>query len=158
GQRGLAGLLSGLVRTQSGCATILGAPEGSPRSMIARGVGRIAEDRHQDGIVADLSVAENLILERTRSAEVQSHGRLRHAGIRAEAEAAIRAFEVRCPGPEAAIRLLSGGNIQKLLLARALHGVPRLILANQPTRGLDIGATEEVRRRLQCAAVEGAGV
>jgi len=158
GQRGLAGLLSGLVRARSGRATILGGAEGTPRAMVARGVGRIAEDRHQDGIVGDLSVAENLILERTRSAQVQSHGRLRHGAIQAEAEAAIGAFDVRCPGPEAPIRLLSGGNIQKLLLARALHGAPRLIVANQPTRGLDIGATEEVRRRLQRAAADGAGV
>jgi simple sugar transport system ATP-binding protein len=121
-------------------------------------VGRTPEDRHQDGIVGDLTVAENLILERTRSEEVQRHGLLRHGAIRAAAEAAIRAFDVRCPGPDAPIRLLSGGNIQKLLLARALQGAPRLILANQPTRGLDIGATEDVRRRLKQAAAEGAGV
>src|SRR5262249_25149540 len=98
------------------------------------------------------------ILERTRSPDVQSYGRLRHGAIRAEAERAVHAFDVRCPGPEAPIRLLSGGNIQKLLLARTLHGTPRLILANQPTRGLDIGATEQVRRRLRHAAAEGAGV
>jgi simple sugar transport system ATP-binding protein len=158
GQRGLAGLLSGLVPLESGRARILGAATGDPRTMIDRGVGRIAEDRHQDGIVADLSVAENLILERTRSADIQSHGRLRHGAIRHQAETAIRAFAVQCPGPEAPIRLLSGGNIQKLLLARALHGAPRLIVASQPTRGLDIGATEEVRRRLRRAAAEGAGV
>jgi general nucleoside transport system ATP-binding protein len=158
GQRGLAGLLSGLIRTRSGRASILGTAEASPRAMVARGVGRITEDRHQDGIVGDLTVAENLVLERTRSADIQSRGRLRHDAIRAQAEAAISAFDVRCPGPEAPIRLLSGGNIQKLLLARALHGSPRLILANQPTRGLDIGATQEVRRTLQQAAAGGAGV
>jgi len=158
GQRGLAGLLSGQLRSRSGRVAILGGAEGGPRAMIARGVGRIAEDRHQDGIVGDLTVAENLILERTRLQEVQSAGLLRHGAIRAAAEAAIRAYDVRCPGPDAPIRLLSGGNIQKLLLARALHGSPRLILANQPTRGLDIGATQDVRRRLQQAAAEGAGV
>jgi ABC-type uncharacterized transport system ATPase subunit len=159
GQRGLASLLSGVERVRSGCAFILGGDaKGGPRAMIARGVGRITEDRQQDGIVGDLTVAENLILERTRSDDIQRHGRLRHGAIRAEAAAAIRAFDVRCPGPDAPIRLLSGGNIQKLLLARALHGAPRLILANQPTRGLDIGATEEVRQRLRRAAADGAGV
>jgi ABC-type uncharacterized transport system ATPase subunit len=159
GQRGLAGLVSGLEHPSAGRAIILGGRAGgSPHQLIARGVGRLTEDRHQDGIISDLSVAENLILERTRSPTVQRHGLLRHSAIRAEAEATIRAFDVRCPGPNAPIRLLSGGNIQKLLLARALHGSPRLILANQPTRGLDIGATGEVHRRLQEAAAGGAGV
>ncbi len=159
GQRGLASLLSGLEQAQSGRILILGESMGrGPRQLIARGVGRITEDRYHDGIVSDLTVAENLILERTRSPAVQTYGLLRHRAIHAEGEAAIRAFDVRCSGPEAPIRLLSGGNIQKLLLARALHGEPRLILANQPTRGLDIGATGEVHRRLQQAAADGAGV
>ncbi|WP_088348593.1 MULTISPECIES: ABC transporter ATP-binding protein [Rhodomicrobium] len=159
GQRGLAGILSGLERRESGRVLICGEPAGATaRQMVARGVGRLTEDRHHDGIAGDLTVAENLILERTRSPQVQRHGLLRRRAIRAEAEAAIRAFDVRCPGPDAPIRLLSGGNIQKLLLARALHGHPRLILANQPTRGLDIGATGEVHRRLQEAAAGGAGV
>ena len=159
GQRGLAGLLSGLERARTGRFHILGEPAGtSARSMVSRGVGRLTEDRHHDGIVSDLTVAENLILERTRAPAVQRYGFLRGRAIRAEAEEAIRAFDVRGPGPDAPIRLLSGGNIQKLLLARALHGQPRLILANQPTRGLDIGAAGEVHRRLQEAAAGGAGV
>jgi simple sugar transport system ATP-binding protein len=159
GQRALADLISGLQQAQSGRVVILGgAPGKSPREMIARGVGRLTEDRHQDGIVSDLTVAENLILERTRSADVQKNGILRRTAIQVEAKEAIRAFDVRGPGANAPIRLLSGGNIQKLLLARALHGAPRLILANQPTRGLDIGAAGEVHRRLQNAAADGAGV
>jgi general nucleoside transport system ATP-binding protein len=159
GQRGLANLIAGLEPAQAGRVLMLGAPLGRrPREVIARGVGRLTEDRHHDGIVGDLTVAENLILERTRSPAVQRRGILRRRAIRAEAEDAIRAFDVRGPGPDSPIRLLSGGNIQKLLLARALHGRPRLILANQPTRGLDIGAAGEVHRRLQEAASEGAGV
>jgi simple sugar transport system ATP-binding protein len=159
GQRSLAGLVAGMEPVRNGRVLLFGQPPGNgPHAAIARGVGRLTEDRNQDGIVSDLSVAENLILERTRSPDVQRRGLLRHRAIRAEAEATIRAFDVRCPGPDAPIRLLSGGNIQKLLLARALHGNPRLILANQPTRGLDIGATGDVHRRLQDAAAGGAGV
>ena len=159
GQRSLASLVAGLERLEKGRALALGKPiVPNPRTMIDRGVGRLTEDRNQDGIVGDLSVAENLILERTRSPAVQSRGFLRHSAIRKDAEQIIRAYDVRCPGPDAPIRLLSGGNIQKLLLARALHGAPRLILANQATRGLDIGATIEVHKRLQKAAADGAGV
>lgn len=159
GQRSLAALVSGLERPQSGRLRVLSDHAvNSPRQLIARGVGRLTEDRHYDGIVSDLTVAENLILERTRSPAVQAYGLLRHRAIQAESEAAIRAFDIRGPGADAPIRLLSGGNIQKLLLARALHGEPRLILANQPTRGLDIGAASEVHRRLQEAAMGGAGV
>ena len=65
---------------------------------------------------------------------------------------------MRCPGPDAPIRLLSGGNIQKLILARVLDRDPRVILANQPTRGLDVGATAEVHRRLLEARARGAAM
>ena len=71
---------------------------------------------------------------------------------------AIRDYDVRCQGPDAPARLLSGGNIQKLILARVLDRKPRLILANQPTRGLDIGAQTEVHRRLLAAREAGVGV
>jgi general nucleoside transport system ATP-binding protein len=159
GQRGLANLVSGLEKPRTGRVLMLGETLGQgPRDVIGRGVGRLTEDRQHDGVVGDLTVAENLILERTRSPAIAKRGILRRRAIRAEAEAAIRAFDVRGSGPDAPIRLLSGGNIQKLLLARALHGKPRLILANQPTRGLDIGAAGEIHRRLQEAAGQGAGV
>ena len=69
-----------------------------------------------------------------------------------------RPIDIRCPGPEAPIRLLSGGNIQKVILARVLDRKPRVILANQPTRGLDVGAAAEVHRRLLEARARGAGV
>jgi general nucleoside transport system ATP-binding protein len=70
----------------------------------------------------------------------------------------IAAFDIRCPGPDAPIRLLSGGNIQKVILARGLARQPRAVLANQPTRGLDIGATADVHRRLLQARDRGAAV
>jgi simple sugar transport system ATP-binding protein len=89
---------------------------------------------------------------------VQHWGFLRFAAIRERARSAIAAFDVRCPGPDASVRLLSGGNIQKVILARELGPEPRLVLANQPTRGLDVGATAEVHRRLLEARGRGAGV
>ena len=74
------------------------------------------------------------------------------------AEEIIADYDVRCPGPEARIRLLSGGNMQKLILGRALSPDPRIILANQPTRGLDVGAVAYVHARLLEARARGAAV
>jgi general nucleoside transport system ATP-binding protein len=159
GQATLAGLVAGLVKPDAGELVILGATgAATPAELMHRGVGRLAEDRHRDGMVADMSVADNLVMERRRDRQFQRGGFIRHDAVRQEAQAAITSYDIRCPGPDAPLRLLSGGNIQKLLLARAMAGAPRLILANQPTRGLDVGATAEVHQRLRDAALAGAGV
>jgi simple sugar transport system ATP-binding protein len=109
-------------------------------------------------MVGDMTVAENLVMERRRARAFAGYGLIRRKAVKEAAVSAIAGFDVRCPGPDTALRLLSGGNIQKLLLARALAGTPKLILANQPTRGLDVGATVEVHRRLREAAAAGAAV
>ena len=83
---------------------------------------------------------------------------MRREDIAANATKLAKAYDVRGPGTEAQARLLSGGNIQKLILARVFERNPRLILANQPTRGLDLGAAAEVGRRLLDARARGAGV
>lgn len=159
GQSSLAGLVAGLLGPDSGIMTVLGRQGGaSPAERRRDGVGRLAEDRHRDGMVGDMTVAENLVIERRGERPFSHLGLLRPKAIRAAAQDAIASYDIRCPGPDAPLRLLSGGNIQKLLLARALAGAPRLILANQPTRGLDIGATVSVHRRLREAAEAGAAV
>jgi simple sugar transport system ATP-binding protein len=159
GQAALAGLIAGTAPAASGVATLFGEPlPSSPRAAVRAGIARIPEDRHQEGIVGSLSVAENLVIENLRDADLQRFGFLRFGAIRDKALAAIAAFDVRCPGPEAPIRLLSGGNIQKVILARGLSRKPRLVLANQPTRGLDIGATAEVHRRLLEARRRGGAI
>ncbi|HSI41160.1 MAG TPA: ABC transporter ATP-binding protein [Xanthobacteraceae bacterium] len=160
GQGALAALVAGLAAPVAGTVEIAwqkvrGA---DPAGRIAAGVGRIPEDRHRDGTIGALSVAENFVLETVAAHQNQRGGFLRRAAIRARAKAAIRAYDVRCPGPDAAIRALSGGNMQKVVLARVLESGPRLILAHQPTRGLDIGATIDVHRRLLAAKARGAGV
>ena len=160
GQAGLAALIAGLARPTSGRMHLFGRPVArfDPRRFARSGVARIPEDRHHDGMVGAMSVAENLVLEETREPAVQSFGFLRFGEIRRRAEAAIAGYDIRCPGPEAPARLLSGGNIQKLVLARVLDRRPRLVLANQPSRGLDLGAPAEVHRRLLEARAGGAGV
>lgn len=159
GQQTLATLVAGLAKPSAGMVDVLGSPaEATPSAMVACGIGRLAEDRHRDGMVGDMSVTENLVIERRREPAFSKAGFQRNDAMRDAATQAITSFDVRCPGPDAPLRLLSGGNIQKLLLARALANEPRLILANQPTRGLDVGATAQVHGRLRQAAEAGAAV
>jgi general nucleoside transport system ATP-binding protein len=160
GQTALAGLISGLQHADTGQITVDGQniPRPDPRVMIRAGVGRIPEDRHHDGIIGAMSVAENMVIERLDDGDIQSHGLLKREAITANAKRLVAEYDVRGPGVEARARLLSGGNIQKLILARVFEQGPRLILANQPTRGLDMGAAAEVARRLLEARARGAGI
>ena len=160
GQGALAAVLSGLATPSAGTLGLDGAPLGvfRPDACVRAGIGRIPEDRHHDGVVGAMTVAENLVLERLDAGEVHRLGFLKSGAIAAHAEALTAAYDVRGPGVEAPVRLLSGGNIQKLILARVLENAPRVILANQPTRGLDVGAAAEVGRRLLEARGRGAAV
>jgi simple sugar transport system ATP-binding protein len=160
GQAALAALLAGLAVPSAGAMRLFGEPVGrhDPNSFARAGIARIPEDRHHDGIVGAMTVAENIAIEEVRDAGLQRGGFLRFGAIRTRAEAAIRAYDVRCQGPDAPARLLSGGNMQKLILARVLDRKPRIVLANQPTRGLDVGAQTEVHRRLLAAREAGAGI
>ncbi len=160
GQSALAGLISGLKPADNGRIIVNGhvIHRPSPRAMIRAGVGRIPEDRHHDGIVGTMSVADNLVIERLDDPEIQHRGLLKHDAIAQNAQRLTRDYDVRGPGVQARARLLSGGNIQKMILARVFDRDPRLILANQPTRGLDMGAAAEVGRRLLEARARGAGV
>jgi len=160
GQAALAALIAGLATPVAGTMRLFGevVRHHDPSRFALAGIARIPEDRHHDGIVGSMSVAENVAIEELRSTRFQRKGFLRFGAIKTRAETAIRDYDVRCQGPEAPARLLSGGNIQKLILARVLDRGPRLVLANQPTRGLDIGAQTEVHRRLLEARQAGAGI
>ena len=160
GQAGLAQLIAGLVQPSSGAIAVddEDIPKPTPSRMVQAGVGRIPEDRHHEGIVGAMSVAENMVIERLDDPDIQSLGLLRREAIAENAAKLAQAYDVRGPGVDASARLLSGGNIQKLILARVFERAPRLILANQPTRGLDMGAAATVGRRLLEARARGAGV
>ncbi|MHA1128827.1 MAG: ABC transporter ATP-binding protein, partial [Alphaproteobacteria bacterium] len=160
GQSALARMVSGLASPSSGEMWVSGnrINRFTPPVMQNAGVGRIPEDRHQDGVIGAMSVAENLVLERLSDSDVQKRGFLQQNSIRAHAEKLSEDYDIRGPGIDADARLLSGGNIQKLILARVFECMPDLILANQPTRGLDMGAAAEVARRLMEARIRGAGV
>jgi simple sugar transport system ATP-binding protein len=160
GQAALADLVSGLARPDAGELRVHGrtvaAP--SPAGMLALGVGRVPEDRTGTGLVGDMSVMENLALEIYRRRPWSRWGLLDFSAMRRRARDLIARFDVRCPGPGAPVRQLSGGNMQKLILARVLSGGPSVILANQPAWGLDVGAAAFVHKALMDASRAGAGV
>ncbi len=160
GQRSLAALVAGTIESQRGTRRFEGKawPSGGPKAVVAAGVGRIPEDRHRQGVVGDMTVWENLALEGYDARACSSFGLLRIDAFRERAKALVRRFDIRCSGVESSTRLLSGGNMQKLILARALEPMPRLILASQPTRGLDIGAVAAVHRHLLDARERGAAI
>jgi len=160
GQTTLAKVISGLARPTEGEIEVRGTPVGrlTPKDARRFGIGRIPEDRHQDGLVPDMSVADNLLLEAHGSPRFQRWGLLRRRDVRAHARKMIRDHDIRCRGPDSRAALMSGGNIQKLILARVLADRPAVILANQPTRGLDVRAAGELMRRLVAARDRGAAV
>lgn len=160
GQATLGALLSGLAQTASGTLTLDGQDMAAlgPRDLIRAGAGRIPEDRHAEGAVGELSVWENAVLERLRSPEFSRRGFVRQGAARAFARGLIDRFDIRGAGVETRTRLLSGGNMQKLILGRSLSGAPKFILANQPTRGLDEGAIAAVHSELLAAREAGAAI
>ncbi|WP_328703050.1 ABC transporter ATP-binding protein [Arenibaculum pallidiluteum] len=160
GQTALADLLSGVAELAAGRMVLLGSEIVAPsaRELVRRGVARIPEDRHATGLVPGMAVWENLIAERYREPRFSRWGFQRRGGAMAHARALIARYDVRGPGPAAMTRLLSGGNMQKLILGRTLSERPSLIVASQPTRGLDIGAVTYVQEQLLEARAAGAAV
>jgi simple sugar transport system ATP-binding protein len=158
GQRQLGDVLSSLIPLDAGDVLVCGEPvrTGRPGALAAAGVGVIPEDRHDSGCVLDLSVAENLVL-----ADLESVGRaglLDHRRIAARANELIAEFGISTPSPDTPMRSLSGGNQQRVVLARELSAGPKVLVAAQPTRGLDVGAIEYMTERLRAAAADGVGI
>jgi simple sugar transport system ATP-binding protein len=156
GQTELAEVLSGMRRASGGSATVDGIEiaGADPEAVMATGVGRIPEDRHAS-LVLDLPVSLNLIMERID--DFVGRGGLDRGAIDRNARSLIERFGIKAqPGDRVAT--LSGGNIQKVLLARVLSRDPKVLIVSQPTRGLDVGATEYVRTELLARRREGAAV
>ena len=156
GQTELVEVLCGMRRPTSGSVTVGGVElaGAAPERMMRAGVGRIPEDRYAS-LVGDLSVAYNLVLERLD--DFRRGGRIDERRIREHAEKLIERFDIRAD-PDDVVSTLSGGNIQKVLLARVLARDPRVVVVSQPTRGLDVGATEYVRSQLLARRGAGAAI
>jgi simple sugar transport system ATP-binding protein len=119
-----------------------------------RVVGFVPEDRQRDALVLDFSLAENVALLGAGA----RRGRIAWGTIAQQTEALVREFDIRAEGARLRARALSGGNQQKLVLARELSAAPRLLVAENPTRGLDIRATRAVHERLRKGAADGTAV
>lgn len=160
GQGSLADLISGLLTPISGGFLIRGKElkKFSPAIMHGLGIGRIPEDRNGVGLIGDMSIGENAILENYRKSPLSQIGIIKHNKVHAWAQGIVEKYDVRCVGLRARARTMSGGNIQKLILGRVLEEHPEIILANQPTWGLDVGATAFVHKNLIAASRIGAGV
>ncbi|HVH52250.1 MAG TPA: ABC transporter ATP-binding protein [Gaiellaceae bacterium] len=160
GQRELAETVAGMRGATRGAIRIGGKAirGGDPRSAIAAGVAYVPEDRLGTGVSPSLSIASNLALKGYREPHA-SHGPLLRLGrIRERAAELIHRYSITGAGPTSPARLLSGGNLQKVVLAREFSGKPRVLVAASPTRGLDVGAIETVHAYLRGAAADGVGV
>ncbi len=158
GQRELGDVLSSLLTLSSGTVTVDGTPvpTGKSGAMAKAGIGAIPEDRHDSGLVLDMTVAENLVLvDQSRAA---TRGLFDQKRLNAFALEMIGQFNIACSGPNAPMWSVSGGNQQRVVLARELAQEPKILVAAQPTRGLDVGAIEYMSHRLEAAAATGVAV
>jgi general nucleoside transport system ATP-binding protein len=161
GQLELAETVVGLRTPSSGRVLLDGHEIGSlpVADVRRRGVAYVPEDRHGRGLVLDFTLWENTVLGRQEQAQYSSgFGRMLIAKIKVLAARLIERFDVRARSVSVEASTLSGGNQQKLILARELDGKPRLVIAHQPTRGLDVGAIEFVWRKILEQKEAGAGV
>lgn len=150
GQRELAQVITGLRKCRSGQITLNGEPMTNRSALfgILRGVAHIPEDRTHVGTAPNLSVTDNVIMKQYRHPPLDRHGFLNMPFANKFALQLKSEYDIMVPTVETPVRLLSGGNLQRVILAREISGHPSLLVAVQPTRGLDVGAIEGVHRLL----------
>ncbi len=161
GQSELVYALTGLMPISAGTISLMGQDITSTtiRQRNDKGLAHIPEDRHQYGLVLDYDLQQNLALKNYYSDQMQSHGFIRFGQVRDQAEALIERFDVRSGrGPETVVRSMSGGNQQKAIIAREINEDPQVLIAVQPTRGLDVGATIYIHEQLVKERDNGKGI
>ena len=151
GQTEFVYALTGLEKPTGGTVELEGKDitRASIRTRSKAGMSHIPEDRHKHGLVLDYTLEENMVLQRYWEPEFQSHGVIRRDAVRKYAQRLIQEYDVRSgQGPTTTVRSMSGGNQQKAIIARELDKGPELLVAVQPTRGLDVGAIENIHKQL----------
>ena len=150
GKSSLLNLIVGLVKADGGSIVLDGEDitDSSARDVLDGGVGHIPEDRHRRGLVLPFSLTENLALHAYRTEPNSRNGFLQLGKMLDRAKRLLTEFDVRGGTPTTPAYALSGGNQQKVVLAREIDADPKVLIAAQPTRGLDVGAIEFVHRRL----------
>lgn len=160
GQRELSEVIAGLISKTSGSITLDGAEisQTSPKARYDAGIGFVPEDRHATGLVLSLSVAENLVLRSIDQAPATKKGRLDRKAISALGAQTAEEFDIRPRNSELLASALSGGNQQKIILAREIAAAKRVLIVVQPTKGLDVGAIAFVQSQIVAVADRGIGV
>jgi simple sugar transport system ATP-binding protein len=160
GQTELVEVITGLRRPLSGAVRLLGqeVTHATPRQITELGSAHVPEDRQRDGLVLPYSVADNLVLQTYYQPPFARGVVLRHDEIERTAERIIEEFDIRTPGPHAPAGSLSGGNQQKVIVAREFSRPIRLLVASQPTRGLDVGSIEYIHNRILEKRADGCAV
>ena len=159
GQRELAEAINGLRKAENGSIMFYGEEimNLSPRDVIKKGMGYIPEERNTEGIVPAMSIKENIILKDSDDT-FSSHHFLKLKEIDETAESLKDEFDIRCPGINTAAGSLSGGNIQKVILAREIHRKAKFLVCVYPIRGLDMGAAEFIHKELLKLRANGVGI
>jgi simple sugar transport system ATP-binding protein len=160
GQRELAEVITGLRKATGGCVSIASCDltNCSPRRVIREQVSHVPGDRLGVGLVPNLAVSDNVILKSYRDRPLARGPFLDRLSVIRFADRLMDTFDIAAPTRETPVKLLSGGNLQRTILAREISVGPRLMVAVHPTRGLDIGATESVRNLLLKQREEGAAI
>jgi simple sugar transport system ATP-binding protein len=160
GQTELTEAITGIRRVSQGCISLCerDITNCSPRQVIQAGVAQIPSDRHSMGTVEGFSLAENTVLSVVDNPPFSRHGVLNWAQIQRYGEHLIQDFDVKAASANIPAGWLSGGNLQKLILAREIARAPKLLIANQPTRGLDVAAIEYVHYKLLAERERGAAI
>lgn len=150
GQSELIEAITGLRSIQDGNVLLNGIelPKKSPRKVTEAGIGHIPEDRHKLGLVLDFSIQENMVLQTYYKKPYAKGGIINENAIQEKAQELVTDYDVRTPSIQTLARSLSGGNQQKAVIAREVDRSPDLLIAAQPTRGLDVGAIETIHSRL----------
>jgi simple sugar transport system ATP-binding protein len=160
GQTELVEALAGMRRVESGTITVRGrdVTNNKPREMLDEGLGHIPEDRQRDGLVLSMSVADNLVLNTPRRAPFARRGTRNLNAVEQNARQQVKDFDIRTTSTREIVSSLSGGNQQKVIVARELSRPLAFLVASQPTRGLDVGSIEYVHRQIVNQRNEGLGV
>jgi ABC-type uncharacterized transport system ATPase subunit len=160
GQTELVEALTGLRKVESGQVTIVGhdTTTASPREITESGSAHVPEDRLRDGLVLTLSVADNLVLNTYYQAPFSKGMALQPEEINKAARERVEQFDVRTPSTSVPVSNLSGGNQQKVIVAREFSRPIKLLIASQPTRGLDVGSIEYIHKRIIQKRDEGCAV
>ncbi|WP_312095096.1 ABC transporter ATP-binding protein [Niallia sp.] len=150
GQSELIEAITGLMKKNSGSITLNGKEISvlTPRKITESGIGHIPQDRHKHGLVLDFSIGQNMALQTYYKRPFSNYGFLNQTEIEKKASELIEEFDVRTPSMHTPARALSGGNQQKAIIGREVDRDPDLLIAAQPTRGLDVGAIEFIHKRL----------